>query len=543
MRWKKAGIRDQEVIPMARRLPIGKQNFKNIRENGYVYVDKTRYVWDLANSGLSYFLSRPRRFGKSLFISTLESYFSGEKELFKGLYIEEKENEKGGDAWAKYPIISFTLSGGQYNTPEGLGIKLSQALDVVEEKYGLKYYDSDLSGRFENIIRKLYEKTGRQVVVLVDEYDKPLLSTMISNTKQEEENRQLYKGFFSVLKDMDGYLKFVFFTGVTKFSKVSIFSDLNQLKDISMDKRYSGICGITEDELTEVFEPEIGALTSAQGMTHDECISKLAKMYDGYHFSAGSIGVYNPFSLLNAFDEEDFGSYWFETGTPDILIKKLNTSRMPLYKLSEGVVATESALMNYRVDDPDPIPLFYQSGYLTICDYDREFRLYTLKLPNNEVKYGFFDSLVPSVLGQSEEENPASLRSMLMDLRAGKPDSFITRIRSLFASIPYPEGKAPVYEGEWSRQLYLILSLMGAYTQCEVHMATGRADCVVHTPDYIYVFEFKLDAPVEEAMKQIDDKSYTIPYIADSRKLYKVGVVFSTEKRNVVDYEVEEGRD
>ena len=216
---------------------------------------------------------------------------------------------------------------------------------------------------------------------------------------------------------------------------------------------------------------------------------------------------------------------------------------MPLYKLSEGVVATESALMNYRVDDPDPIPLFYQSGYLTICDYDREFRLCTLKLPNNEVKYGFFDSLVPSVLGQSEEENPASLRSMLMDLRACKPDSFITRIRSLFASIPYPEGKAPVYEGEWSRQLYLILSLMGAYTQCEVHMATGRADCVVHTPDYIYVFEFKLDAPVEEAMKQIDDKSYTIPYIADSRKLYKVGVVFSTEKRNVVDYEVEEGRD
>ncbi len=528
---------------MARRLPIGKQNFKNIRENGYVYVDKTRYVWDLANSGLSYFLSRPRRFGKSLFISTLESYFSGEKELFKGLYIEEKENEKGEDAWAKYPIISFYLSGGQYNTPEGLGIKLSQALDVVEEKYGLKYYDSDLSGRFENIIRKLYEKTGRQVVVLVDEYDKPLLSTMISNTKQEEENRQLYKGFFSVLKDMDGYLKFVFFTGVTKFSKVSIFSDLNQLKDISMDKRYSGICGITEDELTEVFEPEIGALTSAQGMTHDECMSELAKMYDGYHFSAGSIGVYNPFSLLNAFDEEDFGSYWFETGTPDVLIKKLNTSRMPLYKLSEGVVATESALMNYRVDDPDPIPLFYQSGYLTICDYDREFRLYTLKLPNNEVKYGFFDSLVPSVLGQSEEENPASLRSMLMDLRAGKPDSFITRIRSLFASIPYPEGKAPVYEGEWSRQLYLILSLMGAYTQCEVHMATGRADCVVKTPDYVYVFEFKLDAPVEEAMKQIDDKGYTIPYIADSRKLYKVGVVFSTEKRNVADYEVEEGRD
>ena len=528
---------------MARRLPVGIQSFKDIRTKNFLYVDKTMYIWKLINSSKSYFLSRPRRFGKSLFISTLESYFSGERELFTGLYIEEKENEKGEDAWAKYPIISFYLSGGQYNTPEGLGIKLSQALDVVEEKYGLKYYDSDLSGRFENIIRKLYEKTGRQVVVLVDEYDKPLLSTMISNTKQEEENRQLYKGFFSVLKDMDGYLKFVFFTGVTKFSKVSIFSDLNQLSDISMDDEYSGICGITEDELEDNFGPEIEELAHKQKLPHEECLSELAKMYDGYHFSADGTGVYNPFSLLSAFHRRDFGSYWFETGTPDILIKKLETSRMPLYKLSEGVVATESALMNYRVDDPDPIPLFYQSGYLTICDYDREFRLYTLKLPNNEVKYGFFDSLVPSVLGQSEDENPASLRSMLMDLRAGKPDSFITRIRSLFASIPYPEGKAPVYEGEWSRQLYLILSLMGAYTQCEVHMATGRADCVVKTPDYIYVFEFKLDAPVEDAIRQIDEKGYTISYSADSRKLYKVGVVFSTEKRNVVDYEVEESRD
>ena len=531
---------------MARRLPIGKQNFKNIRENGYVYVDKTRYVWDLANSGLSYFLSRPRRFGKSLFISTLESYFSGEKELFKGLYIEEKENEKGEDAWAKYPIISFYLSGGDYNSPVGLSDTLGNVIDGCIVRYGLdkeSVTGETLPVRFKNLIQCLYEKTGRQVVVLVDEYDKPLLSTMISNTKQEEENRQLYKGFFSVLKDMDGYLKFVFFTGVTKFSKVSIFSDLNQLSDISMDDEYSGICGITEDELEDNFGPEIEELAHKQKLPHEECLSELAKMYDGYHFSADGTGVYNPFSLLSAFHRRDFGSYWFETGTPDILIKKLNTSRMPLYKLSEGVVATESALMNYRVDDPDPIPLFYQSGYLTICDYDREFRLYTLKLPNNEVKYGFFDSLVPSVLGQSEDENPASLRSMLMDLRAGKPDSFITRIRSLFASIPYPEGKAPVYEGEWSRQLYLILSLMGAYTQCEVHMATGRADCVVHTPDYIYVFEFKLDAPVEDAIRQIDEKGYTISYSADSRKLYKVGVVFSTEKRNVVDYEVEESRD
>jgi hypothetical protein len=523
---------------MARLLPVGKQNFRNIRKNGYVYVDKTRYVWELVSSGLPYFLSRPRRFGKSLFLSTLESYFSGEKELFKGLYIEEKENARGQDAWTKYPVITFSLSGGQYNTPEGLGIKLAQTLDVVEENYGLESYASDLSGRFENIIRKLYEKTGRQVVVLVDEYDKPLLSTMISNPEQEEKNQELYRGFFSTLKDMDGYLKFVFFTGVTKFSKVSIFSDLNQLNDISMDDEYSGICGITEDELEENFNPEIEALARKQKMTHDECLSELAKMYDGYHFSGDGVGVYNPFSLLSAFEKHDFGSFWYETGTPDFLIKKLETSSLHLNQLNDGVTATESALMNYRAEDPNPIPLFYQSGYLTICDYDREFRLYSLKLPNNEVKYGLFDSLIPSILGQTDNENPASFRNMLLDLREGNPESFIMRLQSLFASIPYPEGKAPAYEREWSRQIYLILSLMGAYTQCEVHMATGRADCVVGTSDYIYIFEFKLDAPVEEALAQIDDKRYAIPYTADSRKLYKVGVSFSTGKRNIAEWKI-----
>lgn len=518
---------------MARLLPVGKQNFKNIRENGYVYVDKTRYVWELASTGLSYFLSRPRRFGKSLFVSTLESYFSGDKELFKGLYIEDKENARGEEAWAKYPIITFSLSGGQYNTEEGLGIKLGQALDVVEEKYGLKYYDADLSGRFENIIRKLYEKTGRQVVVLVDEYDKPLLSTMTSNPLQEEKNRQLFKGFFSVLKDMDGYLKFVMFTGVTKFSKVSVFSDLNQLKDISMDKRYSGICGITEDELTEVFQPEIRSLAAEQKMSYEQCMEELAKMYDGYHFSVGGVGVYNPFSILNAFDERNFGSYWFETGTPDFLIKKLESSRLPLNQLTDGVSATESALMNYRGDDPDPVPLFYQSGYLTICGYDSRFRNYRLRFPNEEVKYGFLESLAKSVLGDGPQNNPLALDQLILDLESGNLDSFMYRLTALFASIPYPEGKTPPYEGEWSRQIYLILSLMGAYVQCEVHMATGRADCVVQTSDYIYVFEFKLDTSVEDAMSQINDRGYTIPYLADSRKLYKVAVVFSTEKRNI----------
>lgn len=531
-----------------RYLPIGKQSFKDIRTNGYVYVDKTQYVWELTRTTMPYFLSRPRRFGKSLFISTLESYFSGEKELFKGLYIEEKENSRGKDAWTRYPVITFSLSGGQYNEEDGLKNTLNDTLIQLEEKYGIERYDTDLNNRFKNIIRRLYEKTGHQVVVLVDEYDKPLLSTMISNPKQEEKNRQLYKGFFSVLKDLDDYLRFVFFTGVTKFSKVSIFSDLNQLIDISMRNEYSGICGITEDELETDFGPEITSLAAEQGLSYEDCILRLRQMYDGYHFSKNGTGVYNPFSLLLSFDAKEFGSYWFESGTPDILIKKIQNSDIQLPELVYGIEATGSEIMDYRVDNDDPVPLFYQTGYLTIDSYNREYGNYVLRLPNDEVKYGFFNSLLPAVMHSSSSENPRSLNRMIADLKKGDAGAFITRLSALFASIPYPEGKAPKYEGEWSRQIFLILSLMGAYTQCEVHMATGRADCVVKTPDYIYVFEFKLDAPISEAMEQIDDRGYMIPYTADSRKLYKVGVVFSTKKRNVADHmevamEAEESRD
>lgn len=523
-----------------RKLPVGIQSFKDIRTNNYLYIDKTEYIWALANSGKSYFLSRPRRFGKSLFVSTLECYFSGKKDLFKGLYIYDRENEKGDEAWTEYPIISFYLSAGKYKSPNGLENRLSRTLDKTERIYGLAHTDYDLVNRFADIIEQLHDKTGHNVVVLVDEYDKPLLETMYTNPDQEEKNRDLYKEFFSVLKDEDEYLRFVFFTGITKFTKVSIFSDLNQLTDISLAMDYAGICGITQEELDTSFQPEITALADEEDMSHDECMSELKKMYDGYHFSRKSVGVYNPYSLLQAFSQREFGTYWFGSGTPEILIKKLHASRMPLYSLSDGVTANESTLRDYRVEDKDPIPLYYQTGYLTICGYDRRFRQYTLRFPNDEVKYGFLNSLVNDILGYRTEENPLALDNMILDLESGDLDSFFKRLTALFAAIPYPEGKAPEYEGEWSRQLYLVLALMGAYTQCEIHMATGRADCVVQTPDYIYVFEFKLDKPVGDAMAQIDDKGYTIPYQADQRKLYKVGVVFSTEKRNVVDWEITE---
>jgi len=522
-----------------RKLPVGMQDFEDIRTGNYLYVDKTRYVWYLVNRSKSFFLSRPRRFGKSLFTSTLECYFRGKKELFEGLYIYDKENARVNNAWTEYPVIVFYLSSGEYQEPDGLKIRLDRTLTDIENKYGLARPDYDLSNRFADDIRQLKEKTGQKVVVLVDEYDKPLLDTMYSSPEQEEKNRTLYKSFFSVLKDEDRYLRFVFFTGITKFTKVSIFSDLNQLDDISLDNDVDGICGITEDELLDNFQPEITALADDQGLSHEKCIEKLRKMYDGYHFSEYGVGVYNPFSLLNAFSKRRFKRYWFGSATPEILIKKLQGSDIPLSRIGEDVDATEEELEDYTPENDNPIPLFYQTGYLTICGYDPEFELYSLEFPNDEVKYGFMNSLVPYVLGVRNAENPVSLRYMFMDLKNGKPESFINRLTALLGGIAYPEGARPEYEGEWSRQIYLIMTLLGAHAQTEIHMAIGRADCVVKTPDYIYVFEFKLDKPVEDAMKQIEDKGYTVPYQADSRKLFKVGVVFSSEKRNVTEWKIE----
>lgn len=523
-----------------RELPVGIQDFRKIRQNNMMYVDKTPYVWTLAQTSCPYFLSRPRRFGKSLFTSTLECYFQGEKDLFKGLYIYDKENERGDKAWTEYPVISFYLSSGRYKSPDGLELTLDETLSEFEDRYGIMQGKYDLPNRFKRAIKGAYDQTNRGVVVLVDEYDKPLLETMYDNPEQEERNRDLYKAFFSALKDVDGYLRFVFFTGITKFTKVSIFSDLNQLTDISLANDFAGICGITQDELVDNFQPEILALADEQEISYDECLNELQRRYDGYHFSKRSVGVYNPYSLLKAFSFRDFGRYWFGSGTPEILIKKLQDSDLPLSRISEGVDATEDEIEYYAPENDNPIPLFYQTGYLTICGYDREFELYSLKFPNDEVRYGFLNSLVPYVLGSRNAENPTSLRYMFMDLKKGKPDSFITRLTALFGGIAYPEGPQPEYEGEWSRQLYLVMKLMGAHAQTEIHMATGRSDCVVKTPDFIYVFEFKLDKPVEDAMAQIEDKGYAIPYSADSRKLFKIWVVFSSEKRNVVDWKIVE---
>lgn len=512
------------------KLPIGIQSFEDIRTNGYVYVDKTEYIWNLISSGKVYFLSRPRRFGKSLLISTIMAYFQGKRDLFRGLDLEKHEKE-----WQKYPVIYFSLSDGDFQTDQGIKDKFSNVIESTAEEYGVEtaLRGETLPVRFNNLIEQLYRKTKRQAVVLVDEYDKPLLDTMEINIEQEEKNRMFYKGFFGALKSQDAHLKFVFFTGVTKFSKVSVFSDLNQLNDISMDDRYSGICGITEEELQQKFQREIQIMAKANGQTYEECMERLAQMYDGYHFSKKGVAVYNPFSILNAFDKEDYGRYWFSTGTPTFLIQKLRKSSFTAEQFANGVEATEMELSDYRIDNPNPIPLFYQSGYLTIKDYDREFRIFTLNFPNEEVKFGFFNSLLPDVLGEREADNPMPLRTMIVSLRNGNIDAFMAQIEALFAGIPYAEKAEHSYEYEWRNEIYLILVLLGQNVKCEVHSARGRADCIAETQKFVYVFEFKLDQSAEEALKQIDEKGYADVYKADSRTVCKIGVDFSSKKRNI----------
>lgn len=528
-----------------RKLPIGIQSFEDLRQNGYLYVDKTRYVWDLVESGKTYFLSRPRRFGKSLFVSTLEAYFRGRRDLFDGLAIQALEDSRGQDAWQEYPVVVFSLSSGDYHARNGLADMLGKVIEGCVGEYGLTGINAvrgeTLAVRFRNLLEQLHSKTGRQAVVLVDEYDKPLLETMTVDEEQEERNRWLYKGFFSALKDEDAHVRFSFFTGVTKFSKVSVFSDLNQLRDISLSAKVSAACGITQQELINRFGPELTGLSQELGVSEADCLRQLANMYDGYHFSPGAPGVYNPFSLLNALQDGRLANYWFETGTPTFLIRKLRDSSFTPERLNDGIEVGESSLTDYRVENPNPIPLFYQTGYLTIKGYDREFRIYDLGFPNAEVKYGFLGSLVPYVLGEEDAERPASLRSMVRDLRRGDIDSFLGRLRSLFASVPYPEGDAPAYEREWRDQVFLVFALLGQNVACEVHSAKGRADCVVQTTSYVYVIEFKLDQDVEAALTQIDDRGYAIPYEAGGREVLKVGVSFSSKERNIIDWQVVAG--
>ena len=561
------------------RLPLGVQDFKKLRENNFLYVDKTGLVYDLIHSTSSVFLSRPRRFGKSLLLSTIKYYFLGCKDLFRGLEIEKLESENS-EPWIEHPVLYFSLASGEFTEKEGLSEKLRTTLNDFEEKYGLPHEEPTLAIRFAKALENAVKKTGRKVVVLIraegliprpsgakqgvlnptaipyentiprcsaaglviDEYDNPLLKNMSVNPEQEEANRTLYKAFFATLKDCDEYLKFYMFTGVTKFSKVSIFSDLNQLTDISLNVKYNALCGISQIELEKNFAPYIKNLADANGLSETGCLDELKRMYDGYHFSSSGDGMYNPFSLLHCFDERDFGNYWFESGTPTFLINKLKASNYDVRRFTEEVKVAESVLKDYRPENMDPAPLFYQSGYLTIKDWNHRQRSFKLGFPNAEVKYGFLNSLAPSYL--HVEDKPAPFNIDILDdaVEEGNTDGMRDWFTALFALLPYPSGSdaESVTEQNFQNVIFMSLTMMGKYARTEVHSAKGRADCILETSDYVYIFEFKRDISASDALKQIEEQNYAKPYLADKRKLFKIGVNFSTAERNIVEWEVEE---
>lgn len=527
--WKCVSLNNQNrgkiMDGILRKLPIGIQTFEKLREGDYLYVDKTALVWRIASTETPYFLSRPRRFGKSLLLSTFEAYFEGKKELFEGLAIADMEKE-----WKTYPVFHLDLNAEKYDSPQALVEILSRQLTQWELKYGKGEDEETLSGRFAGVIRRACEQSGRGVVVLVDEYDKPLLQALDDGALLDDYRKTL-KAFYGVLKSSDRYLRFVFLTGVTKFAQVSVFSDLNQLNDISMKPQYATICGITRQELEDTFIPELNRLAETNELTYEETLNKMTALYDGYHFCEFAEGVFNPFSVLNVFDGYKFSNYWFQTGTPTFLVELLKKSEYDLRTLIDGVEANASSFMEYRVDANNPIPLIYQSGYLTIKGYDKRFGNYLLKFPNDEVRYGFMDFLVPYYTSVVDDERGFYLGKFVRELESGDVDAFLTRLQAFFADFPYELNEKT--ERHYQVVFYLVFKLMGQFTGAEVRSARGRADAVVKTPKYIYVFEFKLNGTAEQALQQIDEKGYLIPYQTDGREVVKVGVEFSAEKRNI----------
>ena len=515
-----------------RKLPIGIQTFEEIRKEGYLYVDKTAFVYQLVSSGKPYFLSRPRRFGKSLFLTTLEAYFQGRKDLFEGLAIEKLEKD-----WIAYPVLHMDLNAEKYDAPERLVSMLNRYLTVWEETWGKNSCEETPSDRFAGIIRRAYERTGRPVVVLIDEYDKPLLQALLDAPLLEEYRRTL-KAFYGVLKSADRYLRFVFLTGVTKFAQVSVFSDLNQLRDISMQVNFASVCGITREELLRVFTLELEEMARRNEMTFEEAEEMMIKQYDGYHFHPRSSGVLNPFSVLNAFAAGEFENYWFQTGTPTYLADLLKESDYDLRLLIDGVEVASSAFSEYRAEASNPLPMIYQSGYLTIKDYDKDLRMYTLGFPNDEVRYGFLNFLLPYYTRVTTDETGFHIATFIRELRAGKVDSFMSRVKVFFAGIPYELSDNT--ERHYQTIFYVIFTLMGQFTEAEVRSSHGRADAVVKTRDTVYVFEFKLNGTAEEALRQIDTGDYLIPYQLSGKRLVKVGVEFSKETRNISRYLVEQ---
>ena len=495
--------------------PIGIQNFESLRKDGYLYIDKTEFVHKLVSEGRYYFLSRPRRFGKSLLISTLESYFQGKRELFEGLAIEKLEKE-----WTARPVLHIDLNIERYNKPENLHDILNYTLCIWEKLYGCDPSETSLSLRFAGIVRRAHEQTGHRVAILVDEYDKPLLQA-IGNKPLQEEYRNILKPFYGVLKTMDGHIRFAMLTGVTKFGKVSVF--------ISMLPQYVSICGLTESEIHQYMEEGIQNLADTQHLTYDETCRKLEELYDGYHFTPGSEGIYNPFSILRTMDSGIFASYWFETGTPTYLVTLLKQGKCDLSEMASTVTDVETLDSVYG--DDEPIPVIYQSGYLTIKGYDPRFESYTLGFPNKEVEEGFMKFLVPYYTPIRKSATNFEIQKFVREIETGNVDAFMTRLQSFMADTPYELIRDQ--ELHYQNVLFIVSKLLGFYVQVEYRTSQGRIDLLLQTDKFVYIMEFKLEGSAEEALKQIEERNYTAPFASDTRKVIKVGVNFSSQTRNI----------
>jgi hypothetical protein len=505
-------------------LPIGIQDFEKLRNDGYLYVDKTTLIYRLVTTGSYYFLSRPRRFGKSMLLSTLHAYFSGKKELFEGLAIAELEKD-----WAKHPVLHLDLNTERYNSAEALSDKLDLAISQWEELYGANPKEKSLATRFEGVIRRACEMSGQRVVILVDEYDKPVLQT-IENEGLQYEYRSILKGFYGALKSCDRYIKFALLTGVTKFGKVSVFSDLNNLYDMSMDNEYASICGITDEEIDTTLKPYVQRLADHESRIYEDVREEMRERYDGYHFMENSIAVYNPFSVLNTLQNKRFKSYWFETGTPSYLVYLLQKHNYNLENMS-SIEVDEDTLNSVDSTSTNPIPVIYQSGYLTVKDYDKEFGLYQLGFPNKEVEDGFMKFLLPNYTSIDRGQSAFYVANFVKEVKVGKVDEFLHRLSSLFSDTPYDIIKD--LENHYQNVIFIVSKLMGFYVKAEYRTSQGRIDLVLQTDDYTYVMEFKLNGTAEEALQQITAKNYTLPFDNGNRKLIKVGINFSSATRNI----------
>lgn len=513
------------------RYPIGVQSFEGLIKDGYTYVDKTDYIRRLVEDGKIFFLGRPRRFGKSLFLSTLHAFFEGKRELFKGLAIDSWDEWD----WEEYPVIHIDLNAKNYTYKESLQERINAQLIDYEATYDVTAPDTSIDGRFGAIIKKAYEMTGRRVAVLIDEYDKPILDNLHDDTMLEM-HRDSLRAFYSVLKSSDQYIRFIFLTGVTKFGQLNVFSGLNNISDISLLNEYSGICGITESELRKYFDSGVRRCAEEWECTVEEAYGQLKHYYDGYHFSGRAVDIYNPWSLLSALRDRELTYYWNATGgTMSMLYNLIRSNRLQLRDL-DGERCSIDDLMGKYVNVTDAVPMLYQTGYLTIGSYERDSRLVTLRYPNYEVKRGFLKAMLPEYTGTLERVVGVSIEDMVADVRRGDIDGLLERMQTFFAGFPYENALKT--EKDFQTVMYCVMTLLGLRVNVEQHSALGSADMVIQTDSYVCVVEFKVDKTPQDALRQIEEKGYAAPFAKDPRELIKVGVSFSLSDRNITAWDI-----